>query len=68
MQILSESEAATLRGGFFSIAIAPTIKVDTAVTNALQPQAGASVALGLLGGGANSGLGQLNNLGILSFI
>jgi hypothetical protein len=68
MQILNESDAATLRGGFFNIAIAPTISVSTAVTNGLQPQVGASVALGLLGGGANSGLGQLNNLGILSFI
>jgi hypothetical protein len=68
MRILNETEAAALAGGFFNIAIAPTINVDTAVTNALQPQAGASVALGLLGGIAGAGLGQLNTLGIQSLI
>jgi hypothetical protein len=68
MHILNESEAAALRGGFFTIAIAPTINVGTAVTTAVQPNAGASVALGLLGGVAGSSLGQLNSLGILSLI
>jgi hypothetical protein len=66
MQILTDSEAAALQGGFFTIAIAPTINVSTAVTNALQTNGGASVALGLLGGVAGSGLGQLNDLGIFT--
>jgi hypothetical protein len=68
MQILNEAETATLRGGFFNITVAPTLNVDTAVTNALQPNAGASVALGLLGGIAGSGLGQMNSIDILSFL
>ena len=68
MQILNEAEAATLRGGFFNITVAPTLNVDTAVTNALQPNAGASVALGLLGGIAGSGLGQLSSIDILSVL
>jgi hypothetical protein len=62
MEILNESQASALRGGWWSITVAPTI----VVTNAFQTNAGATVAVGLLGGSALSGLSQGNILSLLS--
>jgi hypothetical protein len=62
MEILNESQAAALRGGWFAINVAPTI----VITNALQTNAGASVAIGVLGGFAQTGLTQRSLLSLLT--
>jgi hypothetical protein len=66
MDILSDIQAASLRGGFFSITVAPTIVVSTAITNALQTSSGASVAVGLLGASVSSELQQLSGLALFT--
>ena len=67
MQYLSDTQAECLQGGrFFAINVAPTIVVNTAITNALQGNVGNSISLGLLGGSADSSLAQLNQLGIFT--
>ena len=60
MEILSESQAASLSGGRFKITVSPTIVINTAITNVQQTNAGANVAVGLLGGSASSGMAQWN--------
>ena len=62
MEILNESQAAALRGGWWTLSVAPTILV----TNVFQTNAGATVAVGLLGGSAVSGLSQGSILSLLT--
>ena len=67
MEYLSDTQAECLQGGgLFPINVAPTIVVNTAITSALQGNVGNSIALGVLGGSADSRLAQLNQLGIFT--
>jgi hypothetical protein len=68
MEILDESQAAALRGGWFAITVAPSIVIINAfqTTNAFQTNAGASVAVGLLGATAFAGLSQSSLLTLLT--
>jgi hypothetical protein len=54
MEILDESQAEALRGGWFAITVSPSI----VITNAFQTNAGASIAIGVLGASALAGLSQ----------
>jgi hypothetical protein len=62
MEILDESQAEALRGGWFAITVAPSI----VITNAFQTNAGASVAVGLLGATAFAGLSQNSLLSLFT--
>lgn len=62
MEILNESQAAIVRGGWFRITVAPTVVVN----NVVQTNAGASVAVGLLGGSPSAGLSQGSILSLLT--
>ena len=64
MVFLSDQQSELLCGGRLSITVAPSISVNTAITNALQGNLGGSFAVGLLGVSAFSGLRQLNQLGL----
>jgi hypothetical protein len=66
MDILSDIQASSLRGGFFSLTIAPTIVVSNAITTALQTSGGASVGVGLLGASVSSELQQLSGLALFN--
>ncbi|MEX0588790.1 MAG: hypothetical protein WD136_05995 [Cyanobium sp.] len=67
MEYLTDTQCESLQGGrFFAINVAPTIVVNTAITNALQGNVGNSIALGLLGSSATSGLAQFNQLGLFT--
>lgn len=69
---LSPQEMAALCGGGLNInvspaiAVSPSIAVDTSIATALQNNAGASVAVGLLGGSASSAVSQFSQLGLVS--
>jgi hypothetical protein len=64
MVSLNDQQSELLCGGRLSITVAPSISVNTAITNALQGNLGGSFAVGLLGGSASSDLFQLNQLGL----
>jgi len=62
MTYLSDSQAECLHGGWWSLTVAPTIVVNTGV----QASAGNSIAVGILGGTAESSLAQFNALGLFT--
>lgn len=66
MEILTESQAEVLRGGWFAITVAPNVAPSIVITNALQTNAGVSVAIGLLGASPSAGLSQGNLLSLLA--
>jgi hypothetical protein len=67
MKYLNDTQAECLQGGRrFGITVAPTIVINTAVTNALQGNVGNSIAIGLLGASADSSLAQLSQLGLFT--
>jgi hypothetical protein len=68
MVYLADQQSELLCGGRLSITVAPSISVNTAITNALQGNLGGSFAVGLLGGTASSGLLQFNELGLTSVL
>jgi len=68
MHELNELEAEALTGGFLTINVSPTITISSILTNALQLNNAASIAIGLLGGSAGSGVSLLTGLNLTALI
>jgi hypothetical protein len=68
MYELNELEAEALTGGFLTINVAPSIRISTILTNVLLLNNAASVAVGVLGGSAGSGVSQLTGLDFSALI